>query len=116
MIMETYVGNGSNSDILSDSSSRLNAMPYLADVSVEVVAQKCDNANHVKLTIREPGGQDPIDSQVVPASNNSDDLCLNDMEETVYTTQVLMGGHLVIGISVTGTSDWLVRVVAAEAG
>lgn len=102
MIYESAVEAATNNDILN--GTRLNSIPYNGTLTLEFLANLNTAAANFAVTIQEPNGDVPIDSQLVPASNPSLDGVLDDRQLLRASFRATQGGHFNISLVETGTA------------
>ena len=111
LITETYLLDASTEDII-EAPSRLAAMPYNATLTVELSANVCDPNNNGKITIQTPGGDVPINNQIIPSGwigGGTEAMLYNDTE-TIFVFDAPQGGHFKIDYEATGTLNLIMRV------
>lgn len=111
MIYEAGVITATNTDLMS--TGRLNAIPYSAPLTLEFLATDADATNNWALTIQLPGGDVPIDSQIVPASNPSLAGVLDERQLLRFVFQATQGGHFTVNAALTGSASLTYRFVLA---
>ncbi len=110
MIIETFLISTTNTDVLS--AGRLNSIPYAGNLVLDFLADLGDVTNNYVLTLQKPGGDVPIDGQVVPASGSGLDMVLDDRElMRVIIPRVPQGGHVTVSLTENGTATCAVRAV-----
>ncbi len=107
MIQETQILAASNTDVMS--AGRLNAIPYNGTLIVEVQSQLNDATNSFALTVQLPGGDVPVDSQIVPGTNPALAGILDERQLARYSFPVARGGHVTLSLVETGTAVCTVR-------
>lgn len=117
VITEVYRLTATTSDILK-APSRLSAIPFDGELTIEVSATDCDASNNATLTVQLPSGEVPMDDQEIPASwgdGTSTAAMLHDDTETVLIFDASQGGHFNLSTTVTGTCTLLVRATLSDA-
>ncbi len=107
MIQETQLLAASNTDVLS--AGRLNAIPYAGTLVIEIQSQLNDATNSYAATIQLPGGDVPVDSQLVPGTNPALAGVLDERQLVRYAFPVARGGHVTLSLVETGTAVCTVR-------
>jgi len=102
MILETANEIATNADILA--GTRLNAIPYNGTLTLEVQANLNNATNNFALTVQLPGGDVPIDGQLVPGCNPSLDGVLDERTLLRLAFPAVTGGHFNISLTETGTA------------
>jgi len=108
MIQEVTLFSATNTDILS--AGRLNAIPHNGVLYVELQAELADATNFYTVTIQLPGGDVPIDAQLVPGVNPALAGVLD--ERTLWRTEypASQGGHFTISLTESGTATCIARI------
>lgn len=109
MIYEQLLISNTNTDVLS--AGRLNSLPFSGVLTLDFLADLGDVTNYYALTIQLPGGEVPVDGQVVPASSSGADSVLDERELLRFSFQVGQGGHVVVSLTENGTATCAVRAV-----
>lgn len=109
MIYESAVITATNADILN--GTRLNAMPYNGVVTLDFLADLNDATNNFVVTVQEPSGDVPIDTQPVPGANPSLGGVLDERQLLRITIPVQQGGHLNVALTETGAAICMWRAV-----
>lgn len=102
MIQETSLLAATNADALS--AGRLNAIPYNGQLILEFLASLGDATNFWTLTIALPGGDVPVDAQLVPASNPAEEGVLDERQLVRYSFAATQGGHFTVSLTESGTA------------
>lgn len=103
MIQETSILAATNTDVLS--AGRLNAIPYNGQLVLEFLSQLADATNFYTLTIALPGGDVPVDAQLVPGSNPALAGAVLDERQLVrYAFPATQGGHFTVTLTESGTA------------
>lgn len=102
MIFESRLISATNTDVLS--IGRLNSIPYAGTLILRFLADLGDVTNNYVLTIQQPGGDVPVDAQVVPASSSGVDFDLDDRQVMTFQFQAPQGGHFVVSLTENGTA------------
>lgn len=110
MIYETGIEAATNTDILA--GTRLNAIPYIGQVTFDVISQLNDATNFFSVTIQLPNGDVPVDAQRVPAVNPALAGVLDErmLARFVFPSGA-SGGHFAISLTETGTAVATWRMV-----
>lgn len=101
MIVETYMIQATNTDILS-TPSRLAAIPYTGTLIMEFQASDNDGTNNFVLTVQLPDGSVPLDG--VQAPQGVTDGAWNRNDKFTVAFQVVKGGHVIVAATETGTA------------
>lgn len=109
MIFEQAIIVATDADILN--GTRLNSIPYNGQLTVQVSANLANATNNWVLTIQLPGGDVPVDSQIVCATNPALDGVLDQRTLTQFTFPATQGGHFTISLTETGTAIAIWRAV-----
>lgn len=102
MIQETSLLAASNADVLS--AGRLNALPYNGTLVLEFLASLADATNFWTLTIALPGGDVPVDAQLVPGTNPTIAGMLDERQLVRYSFRASQGGHFTVSLTEAGTA------------
>lgn len=109
MIYESAVIVATDTDILN--GTRLNSIPYNGLLTLEFQASLADATNNWTLTIQLPGGDVPLDSQIVPGNNPALGGVLDDRTLLRMTFPATQGGHFAISLTEAGTAIAMWRAV-----
>jgi len=109
MIYESLLVSATNTDVLS--AGRLNSIPFNGKLTLDFLADLADVSNRYVLTLQKPGGDVPVDAQLVPASSSGLDGVLDERELMRFTFNATQGGHFVVSLTETGTAVCMVRAV-----
>lgn len=109
MIYESAVIVATNTDVLN--GTRLNAIPYNGLITFEFQASLADATNNWVLTIQLPGGDVPLDSQIVPGNNPSLGGVLDERTLLRMTFPATQGGHFTVSLTEAGTAIAIWRAV-----
>ncbi len=107
-IVETFLISATNTDVLS--GGRLNSIPYAGILRFQFLADLGDVTNNYVLTLQLPGGDVPVQAQVVPASGSGADMVLDERELWQLSYPAVFGGHFVVSLTENGTATCAVRV------
>ncbi len=107
MIQETQILAATNTDVMS--AGRLNAIPYAGTLVIEIQSQLNDATNSFAVTIQLPGGDVPVDAQLVPGTNPALAGILDERQLVRYAFPVARGGHVTLSLTETGTAVCTVR-------
>lgn len=102
MIWESQLISATNTDILS--VGRLNSLPYNGSITFRFLADLGTAAANYMLTLQKPGGDVPIDNQLVVASGSGADMVMDERELMQFTFVAVQGGHFVVSLTETGTA------------
>jgi len=102
MIFESSLISATNTDVLS--AGRLNSIPYNGRLTLRFLADLGTAAAFYTLTIQLPGGDVPVDAQVVQASGSGADMVIDDREVMQFQFNASQGGHFVVSLTETGTA------------
>jgi len=109
MIFESTNILATNTDILS--VGRLNAIPYNGTLTLRFLADLATAAANYVLTIQKPGGDVPIDGQLVVASSSGADGVMDERELMQFTFQATQGGHFIVSLTETGTAVCMFQAI-----
>lgn len=109
MIYESAVIAATDADVLN--GTRLNAIPYNGLLTLEFQSSLADATNKYVLTIQLPGGDVPVDSQIVPGNNPALGGVLDDRTLLRMTFPATQGGHFKISLTESGTAICTWRAV-----
>lgn len=109
MIYESAVIAATDADILN--GTRLNAIPYNGILTLEFQSSLADATNSYALTIQLPGGDVPVDAQIVPGNNPALGGVLDDRTLLRMTFPASQGGHFSISLTESGTAICIWRAV-----
>ncbi len=109
MIYESAVITASDTDVLN--GTRLNSIPYNGILTFDVLADLNNATNRFTVTIQEPDGDVPFDTQPVPGANPSLGGVLDERQLLRFTMPVRQGGHVNIALAETGAAICTWRAV-----
>lgn len=109
MILESAVITATNADILN--GTRLNSIPYNGTLTFDVLADLNNATNAYTVTIQEPDGDVPIDTQPVPGANPSLGGVLDERQLFRFSMPVRQGGHVNISLTENGAAICMWRAV-----
>lgn len=109
MIYESAVITATNTDVLN--GTRLNAIPYNGLLTIEVQSSLASATNNFVLTIQLPGGDVPVDAQIVPGNNPALGGVLDERTLLRMTFPATQGGHFTVSLTETGTAIAIWRAV-----
>lgn len=109
MIYESAVIVATSADILA--GTRLNAIPYNGMLVLDFQANLADATNNYVLTIQLPGGDVPVDAQVIPGNNPSLGGVLDERTLLRFSFPATQGGHFNISLTESGTAIAVWRAV-----
>ncbi len=109
MILESAVITATNTDILN--GTRLNSIPYNGTLTFDVLADLNNATNNFVVTIQEPDGDVPIDTQPVPGANPSLGGVLDERQLFRFSMPVRQGGHVNIALTESGAAICMWRAV-----
>jgi len=102
MIQETSILSATNADALS--AGRLNAIPYNGSLVLEFLSSLADATNFYTLTIALPGGDVPVDAQLVVGVNPTLAGVLDERQLVRYQFPATQGGHFTVSLTESGTA------------
>ncbi len=102
MIQEMFLVTATTADLLS--TGRLNALPYNGQLVLEFLSQFADVTNSYAVTIALPGGDVPVDAQMVPACNPGLAGVLDERQLVRFSFPASQGGHFTVTLTETGTA------------
>lgn len=108
-IYESSVLAATDTDVLN--GGRLNAIPYNGVLTLDFLADLADASNFWTLTIQEPGGDVPVDAQIVPGSNPALGGVLDERQLLRFTFRAPQGGHFTVSLTETGTAICSFRAI-----
>jgi hypothetical protein len=109
MIYESAVIAATDTDILN--GTRLNSIPYNGILTLDFQASLADATNSYVVTIQLPGGDVPLDTQIVPASNPALGGVLDERTLLRLSFPATQGGHFAISLTEAGTAICIWRAV-----
>ena len=109
MIYETDVIVATDTDILN--GTRLNAIPYNGQLTLDFLADLNDATNHFLLTIQLPNGDVPVDTQKIPGANPALGGVLDERQLSRFVFKAYQGGHFNISLTEVGAAICMWRVV-----
>lgn len=109
MIFESTNILATNTDVLS--VGRLNSIPYNGTLILRFLADLATAAANYLLTIQLPGGDVPVDSQLVQASSSGADGVMDDREVMTFSFPATQGGHFVVSLTETGTAVCMFQAI-----
>lgn len=101
-IVERNVIAATNADILN--GTRLNTIPYMGTLTFMVLADLANATNFWTMTIQLPGGDVPVDGQIVPGANPSLGGVLDDRQYFMMSFAAILGGHFNISLTEGGAA------------
>lgn len=101
-IVERDVITATNADILL--GTRLNSIPYNGILTFEVACDLANATNSFAMTIQLPGGDVPVDAQIVPGTNPSLGGVLDERTLFRMSFPADQGGHFNISLTETGAA------------
>lgn len=112
MIFEQGIITADDLDVLN--GTRLNAIPYNGQLTLEFCCNANDGTNGWTVTVQLPNGDVPVDTQVVTANGDAAGGVLDSNTLTRMSFRAGQGGHFTIAFQETGTGGTLTwRVVLA---
>jgi len=109
MILESGLVVASNTDLLA--GGRLNAIPYTGVLTLQFQSDLADATNNFSLTVQLPGGDVPVDGQLVPGTTTVDVGILDDRQLLQMSFGATQGGHFQIVLTESGTAVCIWRAV-----
>lgn len=109
MIFEQAVIVATDADILG--GTRLNSIPYNGILTLQFSANLANATNNFTVTIQLPGGDVPVDSQIISGNNPSLDGVLDERTLMQFSFPADQGGHFNISLTETGTAIAIWRAV-----
>lgn len=112
MIFEQAVIVASSSDVLT--GTRIDSMPYAGAVTIQMCANLANATNSYAVTIQLPGGDVPVDSQIVACGMSVENVLGGQMDTrflTQFTFPIVQGAHLNLSFVETGAAILIWRVV-----
>ena len=110
MIYESGIVTATTADLLT-TGSRLNSIPYAGQLTLDFLADLADATNNFTVKIQLPGGDVPVDSQLVPANSAGADGVLDERQLMRFTFPAINGGHFTITLTESGTAVCAYRAV-----
>ena len=102
IIFESGIVTATTADLLS--GGRLNSIPYAGMLTLRFQSQFADATNSFALTIQQPGGDVPVDSQLIPGVNPALAGVLDERQLLQFTFQAPQGGHFTVTLTETGAA------------
>jgi len=101
--------DGTNTDILN--GTRLATAPYNGIMTFKIESNLNIAATNYTISISLPGGDVPIDNQLVPCSGGNLAGILDDREALIVSFAIQQGGQVLFSCVETGVTimTWLVR-------
>lgn len=113
MIYLTGIEVASNTDLLLNT--RLSSIPYGRGVlTIQMQANLANATNQFTCTIQLPGGNTPVDSQVIPCGMPVEEVLggvLDERRLTQWTFPAAQGSHFTISVTETGAAILTWRIV-----
>lgn len=109
MILESGLISATNTDVLS--GGRLNAIPYNGLLTLQFQSDLADATNNYVVTVQLPGGDVPVDAQLVPGTTTVDIGILDDRQLLQLSFNAFQGGHFTIVLTESGTAVCIYRAV-----
>lgn len=113
MIYLTGIEVASNTDLLANT--RLSSIPYAGgSLIVQMQANLANATNQFTVTIQLPGGDVPVDTQVVPCGQPVEEVLggvLNNQYLTEFAFPAGVGSHFTIAVTETGAAILTWRIV-----
>ena len=101
-IYERGIIVATTADLLS--TGRLNAIPYNGTLTLRFQSQFADATNSYALTIQLPGGDVPVDGQLVAGVNPALAGVMDERTLMQFTYRAPQGGHFTVTLTETGTA------------
>jgi len=112
LIYESSIISATNTDVLS--VGRLNSIPFQGMLTLQFQADLADATNNFSLTLQEPGGEVPVDGQLVPGTAPSDIGILDTRQLLSFTFRATLGGHFVVSLTENGTAVCTFRAILRQ--
>lgn len=109
VIYESAVIAATDTDVLN--GTRLNAIPRNGILTIDLQASLADATNNYTATIQLPGGDVPVDAQIVPGNNPALGGVLDERTLLRFTFPASQGGHFTISLTEAGTAICTWRAV-----
>lgn len=93
--------------------TRLSSIPRGGSIVIQAQANLANATNRFHITIQLPGGEVPVDNQIVAAGQEGDALGgqLDSRYLDQWTYPASQGGHFTISLTMSGTAIVTWRVV-----
>lgn len=108
MIVETFHLAATDADLLS-SPSRLAAIPYSGQLTLEFQSNLNDATNSWDVSIQLPDGSTPLEAGRVQIPAGATAGALNREDKYTVTFPATQGGHILVGCTENGTALLTVR-------
>lgn len=108
-IYESGIVSATTADLLS--GGRLNSIPFPGILTLDFQSQFADATNNYTVTVQLPGGDVPIDAQLVPGVNPALAGVLDERTVLRVTYAAPQGGHFQVTLTETGTAVCTWRAV-----
>lgn len=109
MIFESVNIIATNTDVLS--VGRLNSIPYNGMLMLRFLADLGNAGNNFSLILQKPGGEVPVDGQLVQASSSGLDGVMDERELMAFEFKAGQGAHFVVSLTMTGTAVCMVQSI-----
>lgn len=109
LIYERFVIAATDADLLA--AGRLNSIPYAGQLTLRFQSSLADATNAYNLTIQLPGGDVPVDNQIVPGNNPALGGVMDMRTLLSFTFRVAIGGHVVVSLTESGTAICTIEAV-----
>ncbi len=113
MIYLTGIETASTTDLLNNT--RLSSIPYSGGSLIcQFQANLANATNQFTVTIQLPGGEVPVDTQVVPCGQPVEEVLggvLNNQYLTEFAFPAGVGSHFTIALTETGAAILTWRIV-----
>lgn len=109
MILESGLEAATNTDVLQ--GGRLNSIPFNGILTLQFQSDLADASNQYNLTVQLPGGDVPVDGQLVPGTTAVDIGILDERQLLQMSFRATQGGHFTIVLTETGTAVCMWRAV-----
>lgn len=109
MIFEQAIITATDTDVLN--GTRLNSIPYNGIITFQFSCNLANASNNWVLTIQQPGGDVPVDSQILAGTNPALDGVLDERTLQMYSFKAPQGGHFTVSLTETGTAIAIWRAV-----
>jgi len=102
-----------NTDVLS--GTRLDSIPFGGILVMRFQSNLANASNNYSLTIQEPNGNVPVDSQLVPGNNPALDGVMDERTLFQMSLPASQGGHFIVSLTETGTAAVMYQMLLRPA-